>query len=89
MLRQSEFCKESVCGEHFRKKRRNPETNKFCRICEACEDEYLYKRHLKNEMKTDESMSTQELLMEDKLRELTGQLDGKRTKLGVMKHRSA
>ena len=40
-------------------------------------------------MKTDESMSTQELLMEDKFKESRGKLEAKRAKLAMMKQKRA
>lgn len=46
----SSFCHDIVCSSHIRKKRRDA-NNKFTRICDLCEDTYIYKRYLKNEMK--------------------------------------
>ena len=44
----SMFCNDLVCVTHIRKKRRDPKTNKYARICDLCEDTYLYKKYLKN-----------------------------------------
>ena len=62
----SMFCFDTVCMTHIRKKRRDPKTNKYARICDLCEDTYLYKKYLKNEMKMEESFAAQESLLEIK-----------------------
>ena len=62
----SEFCKEIVCLSHLRKRRRYAETNKWTRICEYCEDKYLMEKHYQNETKTEESLMSQELIINKK-----------------------
>ena len=47
----SMFCGDIVCMIHIRKKRRDPKTNKYARICDLCEDTYLYKKYLKGQIK--------------------------------------
>ena len=59
----SMFCNDLVCTTHIGKKRRDPKSNKYARICDLCEDTYLYKKHLKNEMKMEESLAAQESLL--------------------------
>lgn len=86
--RFSLFCHDTVCVGHIRKKRRDPNTNKFTRICDACEDKYLYKKHLKNEMKLEESMVAQELLLEAKCKDMQEMIKGKKTKLEVLKQKN-
>lgn len=82
------FCHDIVCIGHIRKKRRDPNTNKFSRICDDCEDRYLYKKHLKNEMKLEESMVAQQLLLEAKCKDLQEMLKGKKVKLEVLKQKN-
>lgn len=77
----SEFCGETVCAGHFRKRRRNNSTNKWARICEPCEDKYLMDRHYQNEMKTAESLLTQEIILTNRHREAQELLESKRAKL--------
>jgi len=47
----SGFCNFVFCSEHMRKKRKNKEVNKFVRICDNCEDRYLYSKYMKLEVK--------------------------------------
>ena len=44
----SGFCKGLVCNDHMRKKRKNKnDKNKFVRVCDICEDKYLYQKYMK------------------------------------------
>lgn len=47
----SGWCRDAACGEHLRKKRKSKETHKFVRICDNCEDKYLFGKYMKMEMK--------------------------------------
>ncbi len=85
----SEFCKETVCGSHMKKRRRYPETNKWTRICEHCEDKYLMEKHYQNEMKTEESLITQEVVVHSKYSELKSAIEGKRVKLQMLRNKGS
>lgn len=71
----------------MKKRRRNPETNKWTRICEHCEDKYLMEKHYQNEMKTEESLITQEVVVKSKHTELSEAIEGKRVKLQMLKNK--
>ena len=43
----SEFCKDSVCSTHIRKKRKHKKTGKFVRICDECDDKAIYDKYMK------------------------------------------
>ena len=59
----SEFCKDIVCIEHIRKKRKYKNTNKFVRICDDCEDKYLYDKYKSSESKAEEALAMQEMIV--------------------------
>jgi hypothetical protein len=47
----SGFCNYFVCSQHLRKKRKNK--GSFDRICDTCEDKYLFESYMKYEMKAE------------------------------------
>jgi hypothetical protein len=80
----SEFCREVVCLGHFRKRRRNNNTNKWTRICEPCEDRYLMEKQFQSEVKTEESLLTQEAILQSKQLELQQAIQQKKKRLEEM-----
>lgn len=77
----SEFCRDVVCLGHFRKRRRNSNTNKWTRICESCEDRYLMEKHFQSEVKTEESLLTQEAVLQAKKAELRQAIEQKKKRI--------
>ena len=59
----SGWCRDAACAEHLRKKRKNKGTHKFVRICDNCEDKYLFGKYMKMEMKNEESLTAQETIV--------------------------
>ncbi len=76
-----------VCSVHIRKKRKNRQTNVFGRICEDCEDKYLFNKHLKLEKKADEAVSMQETIIQVKRDELEEILGNKQLQVEKMKRK--
>ena len=66
----SEFCRDVVCSEHLRKKRKHKTTNKFVKICDDCEDKQLQDRYMKIENKAEEALIMQEMIVQAKHEEL-------------------
>lgn len=52
-LINSGFCNFVACNEHMRKKRKHPQTGKFTKICDDCEDKNLFERYMKSEIKAE------------------------------------
>jgi len=44
-FKPSGFCNFFICTEHLRKKRKNKGV--FDRICDSCEDKYLFESYMK------------------------------------------
>ena len=56
-------------------------------MCEFCEDKSLMEKHYQNEMKTEESLMTQEIIVEKKHSELQEVLSSKKIKLQMLKNK--
>lgn len=47
----------------MRKKRKNKDLGKFVRICDNCEDRYLYSKYMKLELKNEETIIAHESIV--------------------------
>lgn len=56
-MKYSEFCSMVACIDHTRKRRKKK--GKWERICDNCEDKYLYDFYMKLESKADEALIIQ------------------------------
>lgn len=83
----SEFCKDVVCLEHLRKKRKYKNTPKFLRICDDCEDSYLYDKYMKFETKAEEAIAMQEMIIQTKRDELAELAQAKQTRLQLLRNK--
>jgi hypothetical protein len=54
----------------MRKKRKHPKSGKFVRVCDDCEDKHLFEKYMKTEIKAEEAVQLQEMIIETKHREL-------------------
>lgn len=83
----SGFCDEPACVDHLRKKRKSKKTNKFVKICDKCEDDYLFSKYMKFELKNEESIAAQESIVQAKKDEIEMQYKGRKTKLLLLYHK--
>ena len=54
------------------------------RICDDCEDKYLFDKHKTSESKAEEALAMQEMIIESKRNELAELAAGKRTRLQML-----
>lgn len=85
----SGFCNFVVCNEHMRKKRKHPKSGKFVRVCDDCEDKHLFEKYMKTEIKAEEALQLQEMIIETKHKELDEVLNGKKTKMQLLLNKGA
>lgn len=79
----SEFCSMLACSEHMRKRRKKK--GKWEKICDNCEDKYLYDVYMKLESKADEALGVEEeitILKHDNFAKETEERKEKRREIG-------
>lgn len=57
------------------------------RICDDCEDKYLFDKYRTSESKAEEALAMQEMIVEAKRNELAELAAGKQTKLQMLKNK--
>lgn len=73
----------------MRKKRKHPKSGKFVRVCDDCEDKHLFEKYMKTEIKAEEALQLQEMIIETKHKELDEVLNGKKTKMQLLLNKGA
>ena len=66
------------CKEHLRKRRINKK--KWEKICDDCEDRYLFSAYMKLEIKAEEALSVEEEIVNMKYEDSKEVLENKRSK---------
>ena len=78
-----------ACNDHMRKKRKHPKSGKFLKVCDDCEDKHLFEKYMKTELKAEEALQMQEMIIASKHQELTEALNGKRTRMQLLMNKRA
>jgi hypothetical protein len=63
-------CKFAACSQHIRKKRKDKSGGTWARICDDCEDKYLFECYMKFELKAEEAIQMQEEIVTAKKRDI-------------------